>query len=386
MTDAATPAAPARPRFDWEVPTGPILAEWFDGERAAPRRCEVRVEGGELRLIGPDGGETVVEAAALRRVPDQARPGRVAFGLDRPGAARLVTDDPRLADAILLAAPEAAGPPPLPAMWRRALAALGLGAAILALLVWGILPGLARVLSHAMGAEAEVALGQLHFDQTREFFGGLDGPLRVCDDPAGLAALDRLTERVAGDVPLPYDLDVVVLDDAANPILNAYAVAGGRVTFFDTMIQEAERPEEIAAVLAHEVAHVVHKDPVRGMLQASSATALMALLAGDVTGGGLIGGAAGQAVTAGYSRGAEAAADEWARARLAEAGLPPSALGRMFERLRGRYGDVEGALAHFSTHPELAGRIALADAAGDPPPGAPALAPKDWQALRGICG
>jgi predicted Zn-dependent protease len=187
-------------------------------------------------------------------------------------------------------------------------------------------------------------------------------------------------------VALPYDLQVAVLDDRARPILNAYAVAGGRITFFDAMIQAAETPEEIAAVLAHELGHVVNDDPVRHMLQSISGLAVASILIGDVTGGGILGGTAGAAITSGYSRQAELEADAFAVRQLRAVGLPPSALGRMFERLRERYGETEGLLQHFESHPGLLDRIESAEAAGDPEGGTPVLTAREWRALKGICG
>ncbi|MEM7711804.1 MAG: M48 family metallopeptidase, partial [Pseudomonadota bacterium] len=226
--------------------------------------------------------------------------------------------------------------------------------------------------------------GEMTDDQARVFFGGGE-PLSECTDPAGLAALVRLTDRVTAGLDLPYDLRVAVLDDRAQPILNAFAVAGGRITFFDTMLQAAEHPDEIAAVLAHELGHVVHDDPVRHQLQSLSGFAILSLLLGDVTGGGLLSGAATSALSASYSRSAELAADRFAVERLTQAGLPPSALGRMFERLRDRSGESGGIVAHFATHPRIAARIAATTAAGDPVETAPALSADDWAALQAIC-
>jgi Zn-dependent protease with chaperone function len=259
------------------------------------------------------------------------------------------------------------------------------GTAFLAALIAVVLPLLAGGLAHLMDAEAEIALGEMHDAQARLYF-GQGQPLRECRNPAGIAAMAALTDRVAEGLDLPYDLRVAVLADPGAPILNAYAVAGGRITFFDTMIQEAERPEEIAAVLAHEIGHVVHDDPVRGQLQRLSGLAIVSLLVGDISGGGVLSGAAATALAASYSRDAETAADRFAVEQLTRVGLPPSALGTMFRRLQARYGDAEGIVAHFASHPQIAARIAATDASDDPPAAEPALSPAQWAALRGICG
>ena len=284
-------------------------------------RVEMVADGGEVTLALPDGARAAHPAARLHPARRSGRAGGLSPSASPGGgAARLVTADPRgiaMIDGARPGPPRAAVDPPPRAggvgVWRLA---------TLALLIFVVLPGLARLLAAMMGADAEVALGEVHFEQTREFFGGGDA-LRICDAPAGMAALDMLVGRVADGVALPYDLSVVVIDDGADSVLNAYAVAGGRVTFFESMILEAGHPDEIAAVFAHELGHVVNRDPVAVLLQGASATAIMALLAGDISGGGLIGGAAGSALTSSYSRGAEVAADDFARARLQAVGLPP---------------------------------------------------------------
>jgi len=371
-------------------PDAPVFADFFDGARALRQRSQLRAETGDrgrvLLIETPSGEQIRWPVRRIRLLPDQAPGGALAYGLVTGGEARLVVEDEEARDLIEDLDPATRGKLPGPPLWRRALIVSVAGAVSLAVLLFVVLPGLAGVLARFMDAEAEAAMGEIHYEQTRMMFAkGLD-PLRECGTPAGNAALDAMTARVARGVELPYPLQVAILDDSEAPILNAYAVAGGRITFFDSMIQAAERPEEIAAVLAHELGHVVNDDPVRHTLQAASGLAVVSVLIGDATGGGILGGTLGAAVASGYSRDAELAADEFAAEQLREVGLPPSALGDMFERLRDRYGDVEGLLAHFSSHPALADRIASAGAAGDPPPGRPALTPGQWRALRDICG
>ncbi|WP_371156832.1 M48 family metallopeptidase [Jannaschia sp. 2305UL9-9] len=370
-------------------PDAPVFADYFDGRRALRQRVALRAETGDrgrvLLLELPDGDRVRWPLRRIRRLRDQAGGDVATYGLSSGQAGRLVVDDPAARDLIEGLEEGVRLGLSGPSLWRRALAVSAGGIAVLALLVFVLLPALAGGLARFMNAEAEVAMGALHYEQTRIMFSDGITPLRECRDPAGLAALQDLTDRVSRDVNLPYPLQVAVLDDREEPILNAYAVAGGRITFFHSMILAAEAPEEIAAVLAHELGHVVNDDPVRHMLQAASGMAILSVLIGDVTGGGILGGTAGAALQSSYSRRAEIAADAFAHDQLTSVDLPPSALGRMFERLRDRYGDTEGLVAHFSSHPQLADRIERAGRIGDPDIGMPALTPKAWQALRAIC-
>jgi Zn-dependent protease with chaperone function len=371
-------------------PGAPVFADYFDGDRALRQRSRLRAvteDGVRVLLIEPPSGTALRwPVRDIRLLPDQAPGGALAYGLVGGGADRLVVEDPEARSLIEALDPATRARLPGPPLVRRAatVAAAGIGA--LAVLFFVVLPGLAALLAAIMDPEAEMAMGDLHYEQTRMMFSSDLEPLAECTDPAGLAALRKMTQRVAQGVALPYDLRVAVLDDSEQPMLNAYAVAGGRIAFFGTMIREAGHPDEIAAVLAHELGHVARDDPVRHMLQAMSALAVMSVLAGDLTGGGLLGGTAGMALTSGYSRQVEVEADAFAISQLRSVGLPPSALARMFERLRARYGDQEGLLARFSSHPALEDRIVAADAAGDPAEGVPSLTSREWAALQGICG
>ena len=70
---------------------------------------------------------------------------------------------------------------------------------------------------------------------------------------------------------------------------------------------------------------------------------------------------------------------------LDQAGLPPAALATMFERFREVGGEAGGLISHFSSHPALGDRIAraaeLTEVSGEP-----VLTPREWQALRAVCG
>lgn len=368
------------------VPSDPGYGDYFDGRSALRRRAALSATSDRLRLVLPDGGVVDWPAEAIRRLPDRAAGAAILYG--RTGASDRLLVTPEAAGVLAAQLGERVDRRlPIRPLWRRAAVMVAGGGALVAALMLGILPALAWSLARLLDPAAEVAMGDAVHDDVRSFMAPGLVPLRECDAPAGRAALNRLTTRVTEGLALPYDLRVTVLDDRGTGIANAFALPGGRVTFLASLIEMAGHPDEIAAILAHELGHVVHRDPVRHQLQSFSGMAVASVLLGDVTGGGVLGGAAGAALTASYSRRAEAAADAFAYRQLTAAGLPPSAMARAFERLRDAHGeDPTGFAAHFSTHPDLLARIEAAGAAGDPPIGAPSLTPKDWQALRAICG
>ena len=83
---------------------------------------------------------------------------------------------------------------------------------------------------------------------------------------------------------------------------------GGRLVFFRGLLEEAENPDEVAAVLAHEIGHVVYRDPTRDALRSAGSLGVLGLLFGDFAGGTVALFIANQLINASYSQAAEARA------------------------------------------------------------------------------
>ena len=256
--------------------------------------------------------------------------------------------------------------------------------AAVALMIGVLLPAAADRLAPLLPPGGEVALGDATLDRIREALSpvGPAAPVPVCDAPAGRAALDRMTARLTGGVALPHEVEVAVLD---HSMINAFALPGGRVVLFRGLIEAAGDPDEVAAVLAHELGHVAARDPTRIALRSAGSVGVLGLLFGDFAGGALALFLLNASIEASYSQEAELAADAFARERLLAAGLPPEALASMFERLLEEGGEVPPVLEHLMSHPSLRGRI---DAARDGAPetaGPPSLDARGWEAMRAIC-
>jgi len=266
---------------------------------------------------------------------------------------------------------------------RIAAAAVAAVASVL-LIVFLLVPALADRLAGVLPPEGERALGEATFGQIRNALAEEVGvPLRLCDAPEGRAALDRIGDRLAAEADLPVPLTVQVLD---HEMINAFALPGGYVVFFDGLIQEAGRPEEVAAVFAHEMGHVAARDPTRIALRSAGSLGVLGLLFGDFAGGALVLLLTNQLIAADYTREAEAAADAYAHDLLLAAGLPPDAIATLFERLAAEEGEPSDFEQHFLSHPAMGDRIAAARAAT--PGGAvfePLLTGEEWAALQAIC-
>ncbi|WP_175190825.1 M48 family metalloprotease [Achromobacter deleyi] len=184
------------------------------------------------------------------------------------------------------------------------------------------------------------------------------------DDPELSQYLTSMGRKLAsfspGAVP---DVEMFGVRD---PEINAFAMPGGFIGVNTGLIVSSGSESELAAVLAHEIGHVVQRHIARGMTQqnqnsmvmlASLAGALLAALAGG--GGNLAMGVAafGQAAAInrqlGFSRDAEREADRAGFTMLTKAGFDAQGMAQMFSRLMNasRLNEGAGGGSWASTHP-----------------------------------
>lgn len=266
---------------------------------------------------------------------------------------------------------------------RLAVWALGAVAAV-AVQIGVLVPLLADRLATFVPPVGERALGEATFVQIRQALAGTGlPPLPICDNEAGVAALEEMLVALGVERDTDDAIKVFVLD---HEMVNAFALPGGYVVFFRGMIDAAKSPNEIAAVLGHEVGHVVNRDPTRHALRSAGSIGILGLLFGDFAGGAAVLFLTEKLISANYAQAAESGADEFAYTALEDAGVSPAALGDMFERLREKYGDTDGVVSHFVSHPTLTSRIDRSRAAAnDEGEYSEILQDPAWIGLRNIC-
>ncbi|MCT8159298.1 M48 family metallopeptidase [Pseudoruegeria sp. SHC-113] len=279
---------------------------------------------------------------------------------------------------------------------RIALWALGAVASV-ALILFVLVPNMANQLATLLPPDGERALGAATLEQIRDALSDDPlAPVAFCESPEGDAALAAMAARLTDGLELAQPLSLHVLDD---PMVNAFALPGGYVVFFRGMIDAADHPDEIAAVMAHEIGHVVSRDPARHALRSAGSIGVLGLLFGDFAGGAVVLLLAEQLISANYSQEAERAADGFGLGLMEAAGLDAEQMARMFERLQAEEqavtgdsaseeaAETAGLLRYFLSHPQTSERIAAVRAAGAGGSDAtPSLDAAQWQALQGICG
>ncbi|MDB4261580.1 M48 family metalloprotease, partial [bacterium] len=163
------------------------------------------------------------------------------------------------------------------------------------------------------------------------------------DDPLLFDYLENLIYKLVTHSKLEdRRIELVIVD---NPTINAFAVPGGIIGIHNGLLVWAQTEDELATVLAHEVAHLSQRHFSRGVefqkkQQPVTVAAMLASLVLMATAGSDVGMAALSATQAAaqdaslrYSRGNEQEADRVGMQTLVDAGMDPHAAPAMFERM-----------------------------------------------------
>lgn len=146
--------------------------------------------------------------------------------------------------------------------------------------------------------------------------------------------------------------------------INAFAAPGGYIYFYTGLLKMMDNEAEMAAVMAHEISHVVGRHGIK-RLQAALGVSLAYQLAFGGDGANDIVNAAiglGMGLTfASYSRGNESEADDYGFTYLIKAGYNPNSAISMYEKLAAKGGGDQNVFEKLSSsHPETQSRIANA--------------------------
>lgn len=217
----------------------------------------------------------------------------------------------------------------------------------------------------------EKKLGDLLMEQY------LAGVKQINDDTVE-EAIEIIEDRlVAALDSTEYEYNIIVVDVAE---VNAFATLGGNIVVFKGLIELAESPEEVAAVLAHEMGHVEERHVVNKLAAELGMTAVIALLSnGDPI---LIQQVLKTLISSSFSRSQESDADDFAFELLNDAGISPANFGSFFERMKDKSADYPEELEMLMTHPHSKYRIDAAYDYADKNPIDEQPIDIDWQAVK----
>lgn len=346
---------------------------FFDGISARPRPVTLRLTF-RLDIVGEDVARdwslldlrAADAAAPLMRVNHAQGPESVEFA------------DEAFAQALMARCPDLNRTEGGSGVTRLVLWSIAAGLSVLLTAIYGV-PAASGLLAPLVPQAIEAQLGRSVDGQIVTL---LDDP-PLCNEAAGRAVLDRLTARLSEGMALPVAPQVSV---RRHKIANALALPGGRVILLSDIIAKARNGDELAGILAHEFGHVAARDPMRSVITAGGTSFLLSLVLGDLTGSTVLVTVGQAAISAGYSRDAERAADAYAVAAVKRAGGDGAALAAILERITDADDEKPDGISFLRSHPFTAERAArIRSLAGEKPTGSGILSEAEWKSLQGLC-
>lgn len=244
-------------------------------------------------------------------------------------------------------------------------------------------PGGAAVRAFGFAVLAACASPKAELTESQEYYAGRAAAASLLKEAPLYRGDDRLVEYVnliglvlaekshRPEIFRGYHFVIVQSDN-----VNAFAAPGGFIFITTQAIRECEDEDELAALLAHEISHVVQQHPeleMRKHLQLQKAAQTAGLLgaigiavAGDRLGDRVDPNALAEALdktvegfvklaSSGYGRDQELEADRMAAELLAAAGYDPHALSGYLARLstENRRRGLAGWLSNTHPHPQI---------------------------------
>ena len=226
-------------------------------------------------------------------------------------------------------------------VWTWLLGSVGAATALI-LAAWLAYPALAGWLARQVPIALEEKLGQAALAQLRG-----DGGL--VERGTAQQQVQAIGQRlVAGS---RYHYRWIVKRDAS---INAFAMPGGIIVVHTGLLARTDNPDELAAVLAHEVQHIEQRHTLKKLMGSLGLAALVFVVVGDVS--GVAATIAHQVGSNYFSRDLEDEADRRGLQALLRAHIAPDGMVSFFQKLA--QANPSSAPAWLSSHPATAQRIA----------------------------
>ncbi len=212
-------------------------------------------------------------------------------------------------------------------------------------------PNIDAELAATISIESEDDLGDLIYESLLE-----DPDINIYSDPEIdsmlLVIIDPLMEN---HDPSDFDFRFYILDD---PLINAFAIPGGRIFVGRGLIELVNTQEEFLGVMGHEMGHVHHRHVIERLARELGMNVLLGLATG--TDAILISDIGRSLLSTGFDRKSEKEADEYSLDLLVKCGIHPHHMATFFRRLNREKLSYNENLEFMMSHPHNNARIKTA--------------------------
>ena len=326
-----------------------VQGYFYDGKTSAATSASLRVLGSRLILAYGDSSHTLDadEATVTSRLGNTPR--HVAFA----DGSRFETQDNDGMDSLLHELRRDTS-----SLWLHRLESnlryVALGVVVTIAFVWALvaygLPAAAKTVAMQMPVAVSSGISEQVLRQ-------LDDHLFQSSTLSAetQARLQRRFDEVIADAEASFAFQLQFRQGGRTLGANAFALPSGMILMTDELVTLAEHDDELVAIMAHEVGHVVHRHGLRQVLQHTALGLVFTYLTGDVS--SVVGALPVMLLQLGYSREFEREADHYALEYLRRAGISPIHFANIMQRLDHTHDEASGIGNYLSTHPATSERI-----------------------------
>ncbi len=253
------------------------------------------------------------------------------------------------------------------------------GAVAACILLFPAISYMASFLTYLVPQNVEEKLGDQVVSQMEDEF-------KSCDDKVAIKHLQKISDRLVqatGQKNMTPDIHLFKSTTA-----NAFSLPGHNIAVLSQFLNDAKSENEIAAVMAHEMGHMVKRDSLEAFVSMQGVN----IIAGLISSSGSFGGVAEFASflqSMDYSRKKEFLADDYGAKLLLKAGYSPKGLASFLTRIEKEESAVMGAAMKYveflSSHPDTKERVKRILAHGGRDVFKPSLTAAEFQQLKNAC-
>lgn len=329
-----------------------LPARYYDGKTSAPHDVDVIVTPGYLEIRFADPARTPVTWKLQHIQRDSRLQKKYLRLLYGEFPFEVLEIDPKIADdsRAFSAWREVVNPSWYARLsgnkWTAFWLFLGFIGSIAAL-YFLVLPALVKPIVNRIPPSYEIELGNAVYASIIA---------EEVIDSQRTAQLNRFWEAMGYDTEYPVEITVV-----RNDMVNAFALPGGHIVIFDSILNLMQNSDQLAALLSHEYIHVKQRHSMFSLVSAYSSLILLQLFSGNMnTTAAAILQNASAFKTLKYSRGLEKEADELGMQLMYDHRIDPEGMPQLFDALDKleRSGSLGHIPEYLNSHPVLKNRVA----------------------------
>ena len=202
--------------------------------------------------------------------------------------------------------------------------------------------------THLLSYEKEIQLGEIIEEYVLK-----EREMDLLNNRLLDSAMWVITSRLKRHIPVSeYDYQIKIIE---SEMVNAYTIPGGKIFISKALISFCESPEELAAVLAHEIGHVEKRHTVSRILKEFTVSLLFGIISGSDT--VLLSELWKTTISSSFDLEQEKESDEYAMQLLEKAGISPKAIAAFFRKLNRENLDYNEKIEFLMSHPHNNARI-----------------------------